>query len=139
MRALIETEVHRKQAIDYLSRIKLSATAKYVVEIKQWRRMRTVRQNKLLWMWMHAIAAETGHTPEEMHAYYKQLFLSTVVVKDVNGDEVRVAAGTSTLNTEEFNKYLERVNQHALDFHNCALPWPDTFGWDSLVAMYGGV
>jgi prophage antirepressor-like protein len=70
--------------------------------------VRSMSQHRLYWVYMQIIAHETGHTPEEVHAWVKHEFLpvryATVFAKDVP-----IEPSTTTLNKADFGDLLERV------------------------------
>ena len=137
MRALIESEIHRKQALDAIAALRIGGKRRYVFELKLWRRPRSLDQNRLYWMWLRAVQADTGNEPNALNEYYKHEFLMDRSVT-VEGVVVKVPRSTKDLNTEEFSQFLQRVHDHTEDFFNVMLPWPDSIGWDSLCARYGG-
>lgn len=54
------------------------------------------------------IAAETGHTPEEVHEFCKAKFLGRTFVK-IGESEEEIQKSSATLSTLEFNEYKDRI------------------------------
>jgi hypothetical protein len=137
---LSETEISSRRAdaeyVDYLKRLEFKGARKYVFDIKVWRRPRSLRQNRLERLWLKCIEDETGNDANDLHSFFKGKFLTPRRVT-INGVETTVPASTTTLNTEEFTKYLDQIQQFAMDFLGVQLPQPDGLGWDDLVARYG--
>ena len=110
---------------------------KYTIIIKLFRKNRSLHQNKLYWVWLNVLEehSNTGYRKEWFHAYYKAKFLG-VNQYNLFGDVVYEQVSTTKLNSEEFNVYLEKINQHALETCNCLLPWPESPGYDQMVSQY---
>lgn len=86
----------------------LSPAKPWAIEIKQFQARRTVSQNKLLWAIYTEIAAETGHTSEEIHEYCKAKFLPKRVVS-FDGVDHEIVGSTALLDKPAFSEYVERV------------------------------
>ncbi len=70
------------------------------------------------------IAAETGHTPEEIHEYLKAAFLPRSFVT-VAGKEHQVTKSTASLTTAEMEDFLTAVRTFAAQELNMVIPLPN--------------
>ena len=78
------------------------------VTVEDFRRRRSNNQNSLMWMWLHEIAGDTGHTAEEMHEFFKGEYLPPKTIEV--GDHVQnIRPSTRDLNSEQMSEYLERI------------------------------
>ena len=59
--------------VQYIRNLPLNK--KVIVEIKEYRRNRSLAQNRLMWMWYGPIAEYVGDTPEEIHEHCKASIL----------------------------------------------------------------
>lgn len=117
--------------------MKLDMDKHYICEIKTPKNDRTLRQNKLLWKLIHALAKATQHddmevycaaleradalsdyiiTATEMEDALRKTFRGVKFIKyqEVNGKECRVYKvylGSSKMTTKEMNELLEIVIQ----------------------------
>lgn len=69
---------------------------------------RSMNQHKFYWVYLGVISDETGHTPDELHAWAKTKFLPRKF-SSVMGMDVELSPTTQTLKKAEFNEYLERI------------------------------
>lgn len=86
---------------------------------------RSLNQNRFYWGTVLAIiAADTGHTPEEIHHALKAILLPRKFIT-LKGREVEIAKTTTDLSTEEFEAYLERVRAWASTELGIEIPTPE--------------
>jgi hypothetical protein len=138
MQALIENEVHRQQAIEFLKAVVLNGKRKYLFVLKLFHRPRTIKQNRLLHLWIRCISEEVGFDHYEVHEYLKRRFLTTKQIcigEDDPGQAVPLS--TKKMAVEDFTNYLDRIKAWATDDLGIVLPTPDTIGFDNLIARYG--
>jgi hypothetical protein len=88
------------------------------VKIDQYRKIRSISQNKLMWLYMAAIEKETGNDRNYMKQYYQEKYLPTEiqVIKGLRGIEIKkieVVKGTSELDTLQFTEFLNKIRQDA--------------------------
>ena len=124
----IANEFSREQAMLYISQQKLPFSVTVTDASK-----RSVEQNKLLWLWMSEIAAQTGHTADEVRAYCK-LCIGVPLLREQNErfrelydrilkplskqdnlalmSEPMALPVTSMMSVKQFSEYLERVFEH---------------------------
>jgi hypothetical protein len=100
------------------------------VVIKIRRNKRTIPQNSYYWgVVLDLIAESTGYTTQELHEFFKRLFLKKVI--KIGGVDYEVSESTSKLNTEQFSDYIEKIKKFAvmkLDLH---IPSPDEIDYEN--------
>jgi hypothetical protein len=83
------------------------------VTIKIGARKRSLPQNSYYWsVVLGIISAETGHSVDELHEYFKAKFLGYSTAK-ILGEFVGVPQSTTRLSTQEFSDYIERIRAWA--------------------------
>lgn len=95
---------------------------------------RSISQNALMWMWFNCIAHETGQNKTDIYDYYRMLFLTREVV--INGKEVSVSSGTSSLDTRQFTEFLNNIQSDAASEFGIRLPTPEDIYWDEFQNEY---
>lgn len=97
----------------------LDFTKMWKIEIKEGKHNRSVDQNKYLWHIYRILGDHLGYDPEELHELLTYRYLREE--KEIRNEKVIVIARTSTLNTKEFNEYVEQVKFFANQY-GCKLP-----------------
>lgn len=100
--------------------------------LKKKAKKRTIDQNSRLHFLFSEIAKDTGNTTTDVKEAYKKVFLADLLLdKDI---KKKVVLGitidarpisTASLDTSEFSKYCELIEQHARDFLNITINWRD--------------
>lgn len=90
------------------------------LEIKADNGTRTLTQNRLYWVYIHAIAADTGDTPDAIHEAFKLKFL-----RRFTSEGFEYAGSTTGLDTAEFTKYIDTIKAFARDELGIILPEPN--------------
>jgi hypothetical protein len=111
----------KKAALDYLSR--LPFIPEMTVEIKPYKRNRSLAQNRLYWMWMHEMAGYTGYDEQELHLLFRERWLGYEPV-EIKGRTVHTLKSTTELTVQQFTDYLNRVSRLAY-YLDVILPYPD--------------
>lgn len=134
MRQIVVTEKDREAFIQLIRKVKLDKP--FLASFTVHRKKRTIRQNRLFWMWMRCIRDDTGNDVQTLHDFFADKFLPWNIEKcfDV---EVRKPHGTKNLNTKEFTDFLEQIRLDMLE-QGIDLPQPGEMGWDEFVIKYGG-
>jgi hypothetical protein len=91
------------------------------VTVKPYRKSRSLEQNNLLWQIYTIVAAETGHSPEDIHDWCRQQFLPAKFV-EIDGQAHEVRRSTASLKVDEMTEYLNRVMAWATVDLGVALP-----------------
>ena len=96
------------------------------VSIKKYRKDRSLSQNNFYWaVVVEILGQHFGYEPDECHEALKFQFLK------VHGDgPLPTVRSTTTLNTEEFNDYVERIRRWAITEYGVYIPDPrEGEGW----------
>lgn len=135
MRFIITTEQDRKEYIRRISEVTLDGKKRFLADFRVYRVKRSLPQNRLYWMWLRCIKDETGNEEEHLHQYFKDRFLSFELVA-MFGEQTKIAASTSDLDTKAFSEYLEKIRMHMQD-QGILLPKPGEAAWEQFYAQYG--
>lgn len=133
VRKLITTEADRADFIRTISEIVLDKT--YVAEFKQFRKTRSLAQNRLFYLWLRCISYETGNDVDDLHDLFCEKFLGWSFEK-ILCVHMRKIKGTSGLNTKEFDEFLEKIRMYMLNEYEIHLPLPDEQGFDQFLTKY---
>jgi hypothetical protein len=133
---VISNEANRQQAITSLQELPIDVPM--VVSITEYRKNRSLAQNKLLHAWITKIAEHwrdsTGQviSMEAWKEYLKRTFLGYEVVALPNASYIELTRKTSTLNTKEFTEFLELIDAYAVTDLNLILPHPDDLYYEAM-------
>ena len=87
---------------------------------------RSLLQNKYYWGVVIAmLAREIGYTPEVMHEYMKEIFLSASYLGMPDGQGLTYHPSTKTLSKKEFDDYIQKIRIWAGDFLSLDIPLPN--------------
>ena len=95
----------------------------YNISIEPVRRQRTLSQNRLLWLWLNFIAEQTGNGAEELKQFFQYNFLQSTT--EINGHDVTIIRGTSTLKKDEMKKFLDDICLWCAEELGMQLPQPE--------------
>jgi hypothetical protein len=97
------------------------------VTFSQPTKTRSNPQNRYYWgVVLTMIAAETGHTTEEVHEYMKAMFLPRCFIRLGKGKkEQQITKSTATLSTFDMEEYLEKVRAFAAAELQLTIPLPN--------------
>jgi hypothetical protein len=132
MKRKLITELDRDMIIAHIKRLELSKV--YTVEVKQKRTVRTLPQNKLYWLWLTCIEAETGNNRMDLHDYFKQVYILPTEV-NIFGNTVE-RRSTSGLDTAQFKQYLDKIQIFASTELSITLPDPEDLRWQEFYDYY---
>lgn len=132
MRFILQDEIRRGNCIEYIKRLDLRKPQ--LIDIKQWVKRRSESQHNLYWMWVNVIAKSKGdHTPDDLHTAFKSHFLGgrwmhfNPYFDDAgvyHDGRVFIPNSTTTLSTQEFSTYLNKIEAYA-HREGITLPYPD--------------
>ena len=110
----------------------------YTLSPKKRIKRRSLDQNEWLWMVLTCLekSSETGSSKEDFHDYYCTKFLRRRI--EVNGKETTVISGTSKLNTEKFNEFMEKIYADVATEYGMSLPHPTDLRWEAFKNEYEG-
>lgn len=110
----------------WLNRLEYLKDQDVQVTIDKRRKPRSSKQNNYLWGAVYrTISLETGHTTQELHEIFGQMFLKSEKV--FNGKLITVIKSTSELSKGEMVEYIMNI-QIEVGTMGIDLPDPDT--WD---------
>ncbi len=92
-------------------------------EIKKVKKDRTTQQNRYLRGGVYGTLSEyTGYTIDELHGMFGQHYLMT----DTENWKYKYPRSTSTLNTQEFSEYVEKIRNMGAKM-GCYIPSPEEY------------
>lgn len=104
-----------------------SLDGKFVtVEIKKTVSKRSVKQNRLWWLYMGIISEYTGFTKDEAHEICKAHLCQRDKVNELTGEVFRVTKSTTEYNKTEFNELVSQLQQFAAERIGVFLPDPNS-------------
>lgn len=107
----------------------------YTLIITKVVKKRSLSQNRLMWMWFRCLEAESGQSSQDWHDYYcKKLVSREMVTPD--GEIVKLAGHTSTMNTAQMTDFLNKVQADAATEWGVTLPSPEDVGYDDFRLQY---
>ena len=110
-------------------------TLKGYIEIKQVKNIRSIDQNRLYWLWLSCISQETGNDKDYLHDHFKGCYLESPVI-ELKGKKIHVLGSTKTLDTNEFTKYLEKIQVFSNTELGINLPNPDDVNFKEFLNHY---
>ncbi|MBZ9975505.1 recombination protein NinB [Mesorhizobium sp. BR-1-1-10] len=126
---IIDTKDKRAEAATAVSR--LPASPRYSVEIKPYKRNRSLAQNRTMWMWYAVIADHMGCEPEDLHEEMKVRVLG-VERKIVAGQACIIPKSSTTLDVDGMGRFMAAIESLAADLE-VKLPATDEYDY----AMHG--
>ena len=76
--------------------------------IRPFRAKRTIPQNAYYWgVVLKTISKETGYTSEELHEFFKRIYLKKEIV--IGGKTYETSISTRKLKTDQFSEYIEKI------------------------------
>lgn len=119
---IIRSQEDKNKALNRISMLAMDKP--WQVEIKPYKKNRSLAQNKLYWKWMKIIGNQLGYESEEIHAIMADKFLTDRFV-EYGGKQIKRDKSTSKLNTKEFTDYLQRIDRFVAQELGIVLPVPD--------------
>ena len=86
--------------------------------IRRYKTSRTIKQNKLYWLYLGFIGDELGCEPEELHSTFKAMFLID------HSKKLPIVRSTTKLTTIEFANYIEKIIRKSAEL-GILLPEPN--------------
>lgn len=97
--------------------------------IKKYRKKRTIPQNSYYWgIVLDLISEASGYTTEELHELFKRLYLKKEIV--IGGKVYEVSISTKKLNTDQFEKYIEKIKRFAEIKLSLRIPNPNEVDYE---------
>ena len=102
---------------------KLPIDKMFEVNVTKRKEIRSLPQNKLYWLWIGCISAETGNDKKDLHEYFSDSFLP-IENFTVFGIKFERSTSTTKLDSKQFTYYLDRIQQFASSELGLILPDP---------------
>lgn len=117
------TVLDHKEAYDKYCQANFKEGDRITIVVKKYRRTRSTgapgekgNQNGYYWtVVLPIISQETGHTVDELHLIYKELYAPKKRYTMPNGKQVVIDKSGSETNTLEFYEYVERIRADAAE------------------------
>lgn len=133
MKFTIRNESDKAAAIEYIGGLDLSKV--YEASVVKKTEKRTLSQNRLYFLWLNCISAETGNEVDDLHEYLKRKFLGRNF-RIIYGEGIETSLSTTELNTEQFKAYLDRVQEWANVEQGIELPNPEDLHFAQFAEKY---
>lgn len=124
-RIILREEKNRQHLINRLNEIRLDPEQPLEVNIKPYKKNRSLEQNNLYWPWVTIIGNELGYTKEDMHEVLMRKFLTPHIV-EIDGVQIETYS-TKRLKVKEMSEYLQHIDVFAAEL-GVVLPHPDQRG-----------
>ena len=103
---------------------------KAIIEIKDDKESRSVKQNRLYWEWISVIGGELGYTKDETHAILRDKFLGYTETT-TKLSVIKELRSTTKLKVKEFKDYLEQIDI-LMSEYGIILPRPEDLYYESM-------
>ena len=113
----------------------LLRNGKYVLTIKREREGSTNAQTRLLWMWVNAVARETGDKPNDIYHYLCHHLLPHEV--SVMGERVTVDGNPKELTKQQMTAFLDTVKAYVRTWLGIRLPDPEDKRFEEFARRFG--
>ena len=126
MKFVIKDSRDKQMLINYLKELGND----YIVDVKKQRNNRSIMQNNYYWKCIvQTLSEELGFYPNEIHDILKVKFASEWQSIEVNNNKVglQVINSTATMDTKEFEIYVEQIRIWALSELNIRLMLPNEY------------
>jgi hypothetical protein len=109
---LIDSTAKRDRAAQWLGRIPVDEAME--LSLRPYKPTRSQEQNKRYFKLLELISQKTGHDRDELHDLFKNRFLGTVEI-ELNGEKHTVLRSSRKLKVAEFNDFMTRAEQWAVE------------------------
>lgn len=116
---------HLTALLDKGKRVRVEAVAE----------IRTMPQNRVMWLWLTCISQITGNDKNDLHDYFREKYLEPVTVQ-IFGNKCEKLKSTTELNTAQFTEYLEKIRIFAQIELGIELPNPKDKDFEHFVEHY---
>ena len=104
----------------------------YIFTVTPNRKTRSNQQNAYLWgvvypavlLGLKDAGWEITHE-EQVHEYCKQAFAAREVINKDTGEVLSLPSSTASMQTAEFNVYVDKIKAFALEYLNITIPEPN--------------
>ncbi len=135
MKRIIERSKEKRNIIESMVVLHFNEhpdSDKAIIEIKEDKDSRSVKQNRLYWEWIGTvISPELGYTKDETHMILRDKFLGYNEITTKKGETVRELRSTTKLKVGEFKDYLEQIDILMAEY-GIVLPRPEDLYYESM-------
>ena len=118
-------EAEKKRLYSILKKLK---PVKYVLDIKQFRKKRSNRQNRYYFgVIVKILSQELGYFPDEIHELLKQKFRPKQIAIKTTGEVFQVGSSTTEDDTFHAEEYYEMIRTWALQELDILIPLPNEY------------
>lgn len=117
--------ISKKSFSQYIEKLK---DKKVLITIEEEKTPRSLSQNAYYWVILRIISQDTGMNEDEIHSAMKMKFLRRNYVRE--DKKLETVRSTTSLSTQEFSEYIDRVKEFALDFFQIIIPNPEDLNTD---------
>jgi len=96
---------------------------------------RNIHQNKLYWLWLTCLEAETGNDKNDLHEFFKDKFLKKELI-EVFETQILKEVSTAKLDKKQFSAYLEKIQIFAQTELEIKLPEPKDKEFEQFYEFY---
>ena len=121
---LLIDEKRKQNAIDHIK--KLPESDKWEVVIQEYKKKRSLAQNRLYWMYLPYLADHFGYSKDDMHDELKYHFIGEEHYIGRKGVARIRPKSTTKLNVKQMVEYLTKIELLAQD-NDIKLPIPDDY------------
>ena len=136
MRWTIHNDSERDAVADSIRRIKIEPGKPYDVTCSRKTKRRTLPLNSTYWLWLTAIADDTGNDKEDMHHYFAGRYLPHRTI-NVFGTQQDKAWSSTELDTAQFIAYMEHIQRDMAE-QGIQLEWPSSPLFEQFYEQYRG-
>ncbi len=123
---LLANQGIKQNAINYI--LTLPDDGKFEVVIKEYKKKRSLAQNRLYWLWLPYLAKHFGYTDDEMHDELKYAFIGEETYTNRKGIERIRPKSTTKLKTKDMAEYLTKIEVLA-NANEIILPMPQDLNY----------
>lgn len=123
MRFLLIDDERKNNAIEFVKSI--NTYDGYCVEVKPYKRNRSLNQNSTCHMWLDIIVKDTGQGIDDLKDGIKES-MGQYDVKTINGKDFIKFRSTSKFNTKTMSEFMEAIQMIAAQL-GLQLPMPDDY------------
>ena len=80
-----------------------------IVNVEKYIPIRSNQQNRFYWVYLGLIEAETGNIADDLHEYFKRVFLPPKFIT-YKGKEIKIPSSTTELTKAEFGDYMDKIS-----------------------------
>ena len=103
---------------------------KAIIEIKDDKDSRSIKQNRLYFQWVSVIGSELGYTKDETHVILRDKFLGYTETT-TKLSVIKELRSTTKLKVKEFKDYLEQIDI-LMSEYGIILPRPEDLYYESM-------